>query len=123
MEKKNALIVDDIPEYTDTIEIYLEDRFHLIKAETFEKAREIIQNTPSLTLAILDIRLEENVPENKDGLKLVKILKETMPETKIIVMSAYQEFDYAVEALNCGADYFMKKPLEPEELEKITESL
>jgi len=34
----------------------------------------------------------------------------------VIVMSAYREFDFAVEALNAGADYFMRKPLDPDEL-------
>ena len=120
MEK--VLIVDDLPEYVDTMEAYLEDRFIVLKAGTFQEAKQILGEN-NVVFAIIDIRLKEDDPKNKEGIELLKWLKEHSPNAGVIVMSAYREFDYAVEALNAGADYFMRKPLNPDELIKITNKL
>ena len=61
--------------------------------------------------------------ENKEGLELVGFIKEQDPELPVVVTSAYREFDYAVEALNRGADYFLKKPINPEELREVLKRL
>jgi len=76
---KKALIVDDIPEYIDTIEVYIEDCFEVLKAENFEEAMKILAKT-SVDLAIIDIRLREDDPENKEGLELVRWIKEKKKE-------------------------------------------
>lgn len=117
-----VLIVDDIPEYVDSIEAYLEDSFEVLKAGSLDKAKKILEEN-IVSIAIIDIRLKEDDPENKEGLELLKWLKEKSSETKIIVMSAYKEFDFAVEALNAGADYFMRKPLDPDELDSTIQKL
>jgi len=117
-----VLVVDDIPEYIDTLEVYLEDRFEVLKAQNIEEAKKILGHT-RIDLAIIDIRLKEDDPENKEGLELLTWLKERYPDVKVIVMSAYREFDFAVEALNLGADYFMRKPLDPDELNTTIQKL
>lgn len=119
---KNALVVDDIETYTDTLEIYLEDKFSVFKAMDLNEALKIIR-THHIDLALVDIRLNEEDPRNKDGILLIKSLKKQHPDIAIMIMSAYKEFDYAVEALNAGADYFMRKPLQPDELEKVISQL
>lgn len=119
---KKAIIVDDIPEYVDTMEIYLEDHFHVLKANSLEGAKVLLKEN-TVDLAVIDIRLREDDPNNRDGIELLKWLKEKSPGVGIIVMSAYKEFDYAVEALNAGADYFMRKPIDPDELTSIVEKL
>ena len=115
---KKALIVDDIPEYVDTMEAYLEDMFDVLTAGSLEEAKSVLKDN-IIELAIIDIRLNEEDPENKEGIDLLKWLRERMPEAGVIVMSAYKEFDYAVEALNAGADYFMRKPIDPDELNSV----
>lgn len=115
---QKILIVDDIPEYVDTIEAYLEDYLHVLKAHTLKEAKKILQNN-TIVLAIIDIRLDEKDPENKEGIELLRWIRESVSDVKVIVMSAYKEFDYAVEALNAGADYFMRKPIDPDELNSI----
>jgi DNA-binding NtrC family response regulator len=119
---EKVLIVDDLPEYTDTMEAYLEDRFVVLKAGNFQEAKKILGEN-NVALAIIDIRLKEDDPSNKEGIELLKWCKERSPKAGVIVMSAYREFDYAVEALNAGADYFMRKPLNPDELIKIADKL
>lgn len=122
MTVKKALIVDDIPEYVDTMEVYLEDRFDVLTAQSLEEAKSVLKDNP-IDLAIIDIRLNEEDPGNKEGIDLLKWLRERMPEAGVIVMSAYKEFDYAVEALNAGADYFMRKPIGPDELNSVIDKI
>ncbi|MBA4699869.1 MAG: response regulator [Ruminococcus sp.] len=44
-----------------------------------------------------------------DGLELSKMVKEALPEIKILILSGYNEFEYAKEAIHIGvADYLLK---------------
>lgn len=44
-----------------------------------------------------------------DGLELSKMVREALPEIKILILSGYNEFDYAKEAIHIGvADYLLK---------------
>jgi len=119
---KRILIVDDIPQYVDTIKVYLEERGELIGAYSLNEAKELLKRG-AFDIAIIDIRLKEDDPNNKDGILLLKWLKERSPQTRVIVMSAYREFDYAVDALNAGADYFVRKPIDPQEINSIIDKL
>ena len=73
--------------------------------------------------AIIDIRLSEDDETNKDGLLLLDWMKKQGFHTKVIMISAYKDFDYAVEALNAGAEYFLKKPVKNAELKETLEKL
>ena len=119
---KCVLIVDDIEEYLDTIEGFIEDDFKSFKARNLQEAKKIIERE-TVDIALVDIRLDEDDPENKEGLDLLKWIREKQPDLPVVVMSAYREFDYAVEALNLGAKYFIKKPVNPEELLRILKEL
>jgi DNA-binding NtrC family response regulator len=122
MMKKKLLIVDDIEEYLEAVEGLLSPKYEVFKARNLEESINTLKKE-KIDLAIIDIRLKEDDPSNRDGLKVVKWIKENSPDTIPIVMSAYKEFDYAVEALNLGARYFLKKPLKPEEIEKVLNEL
>lgn len=51
-----------------------------------------------------------------DGLGLSRILKRTMPWIRIIILSGYDEFDFAREALSIGVDEYLLKPVSATEL-------
>lgn len=51
------------------------------------------------------------------GLELLRMLKEELPEAKVILLTCHSDFEYAREALRFGAvEYLLKVTLEPEEL-------
>lgn len=112
MEK--ILIVDDIEDYLGSLENALKGDFEIIKARSLSEAKEKMTN--SIKLALVDIRLKEDDPENRDGLIFLEWVKMNFPGIKVIIMSAYREFDRAVEALNLGAEYFLRKPINLVEL-------
>jgi len=117
------LIVDDLEEYVESIEFMAEDYFEKIyKATSLDEAQKIFKDVVP-DIAILDIRLSEVDETNRDGLVLLEWMKKKGFNTKVIMISAYKDFDYAVEALNVGAEYFLKKPVKNAELKETLEKL
>lgn len=45
-----------------------------------------------------------------NGLEATRLIKTEMPQIKIIIVTAYGGNEYFTEAINCGADGFMRKP-------------
>ncbi|WP_337540698.1 response regulator [Suilimivivens sp.] len=51
-----------------------------------------------------------------DGLALSRLVKKELPETEIIILSGYEEFDYAKEAIQIGVARYLLKPVNGETL-------
>ncbi len=51
-----------------------------------------------------------------DGLQLCRILRETLPSTKVIILSGHDEFRYAQEAIQIGVTEYLLKPIAPQDL-------
>ncbi|MDO5517253.1 MAG: response regulator [Clostridium sp.] len=88
--------------------------FELIgQASNGEEALEIIkQNTPNIVLT-------DVVMPKMDGVKLIKLLENSYPDIKIIVLSSYSDFDYVKTSFKYGAiDYILKPTLNIDELIK-----
>jgi len=117
------LVVDDIEEYLNSLENALKGEYEILKARNLNDAKSIATKEQRLNVAIVDIRLSEEDPSNKDGLVFLEWLKMNYSEVKVVMMSAYKEFDLAVDALNLGAEYFLKKPINLVELKGILETL
>lgn len=122
---KTVLLVDDIPEYVDMMELNLPEGCHVVAAYSAEEAKAAFgKETPDL--AILDVRLNEADSENREGLELLKWIKASHPSVPVIMISAYREFEFEAESLTLGAEYFLRKPVQPDEfracVEKVLES-
>lgn len=46
-----------------------------------------------------------------DGLELSRLVKEHLPDTKIMILSGYDEFEYAKEAIGIGITEYLLKPI------------
>ncbi len=51
-----------------------------------------------------------------DGLELSKLIKDKFPETEIIILSGYEEFEYAKECIRIGVAEYILKPISREDL-------
>jgi DNA-binding NtrC family response regulator len=120
-EKSKILIVDDIEEYLSSLKNVLRGEFSILTATSIAEAKEIINE--EVDLLLLDIRLDEDDPQNRDGIHLLKWCKENYPTKPVVMMSAYRDFDMSVDALNLGASYFLKKPINIPELKALLRSL
>lgn len=70
-------------------------------------------------LIITDIRMPE-----MNGLEMIRQLKERIPECAYIILSGYEDFSYAQQALRLGVQDYLLKPLQYEEsMETIRQCL
>ena len=72
----------------------------------------IISENPDLVLT--DIKIPYI-----DGIELVKMVRKVLPLVKIIIITGYNEFDYAKEAANLGVIGFVSKPITLEDLSSL----
>jgi len=67
-------------------------------------------------LAIIDIKLPDT-----DGTDLLSKMRQTVPPMRKIILTGYPDLENAVKSLNLGADKYLIKPVQPEELLKTVE--
>ena len=72
----------------------------------------VLSNQNKIDLIITDIRLG-----NRSGLDFIREIKPILkPDTVYMVMSAYQDFQYAKQAIKLGVFSYIEKPIEGSEL-------
>lgn len=65
-------------------------------------------------LVITDIRMPFMT-----GIELIEKIRETKPLTKVIIITGFDEFDYAKQAIDLGVIGFLTKPITPDDLKVI----
>ena len=118
-ENKKLLLIDDDPNLILLVKDYLEFRgYNVDTAENGREALEVLDNLIP-DMIICDIMMPE-----MDGYALVKHIREVPVTNRIPVLflSAKGQSQDKVKGLNEGADVYMSKPFEPEELVAQVES-
>ena len=118
LKRYKILIVDDVGEYSLALKMYLPENADVLTAESLAQAQEIFCANPRINLAIIDVRLDENKPDDVSGMVLLSWIRERYPDTPVIMISAYQTIECELEAMERGAVRFLKKPLQPDEIKK-----
>lgn len=70
-----------------------------------------------------DLIITDIMMPDLDGLELLRIVKQEMPRTKVVLLSGYNEFEYARKGLKYGADNYLLKPLHRGEMLAVIEEL
>jgi DNA-binding NtrC family response regulator len=110
------LLVEDDNAVRRSLEIHLaREGFEVISAidglEGVEKAK-----IPEVSLVILDLRLPE-----LDGFEVLKRVKRARPDLQVIVVTAFDDMQTAIEAIKLGAADHLGKPLDLEQLDTAIE--
>ncbi|MCX5799939.1 MAG: response regulator [Candidatus Eisenbacteria bacterium] len=111
------LIVDDVQEYLNSLSRALKSEYETITAASFEEAKQ--KMSAEINLALVDVRLSEEDPANRDGILLLGWLHERFPNVPVVMMSAYRDWDAATDAVNLGAVHYLKKPINLQELKEV----
>jgi DNA-binding NarL/FixJ family response regulator len=116
---KRLLLIDDDPNLILLVKDYLEFRgYEVITAENGREALEVLESDVP-DMIICDVMMPE-----MDGYSLVKYVRDN-PRTSwipVLFLSAKGQSQDRVKGLNTGADVYMVKPFEPEELVAQVES-
>lgn len=110
----NILIVDDNENFANQLKRSLLRTYSDVElAVSLEEAQLKVLKS-SFTHIILDIELGVT-----SGLKLFETTKNLQHPPKVIIMTAYSKKEYAIEALNNQAFYYLEKPVRTEQLIEI----
>jgi len=119
MEKKRILVVDDEKAVLESFREILELKGYSV--DTAENGQEAIEKSKAsfYDLALLDIRLPD-----MEGTELLAKMKETTPRMVKIMVTGYPSLQNAIDAVNKGADSYIVKPANMDELlNKVKEHL
>ena len=113
---RRILVVDDDPTILQTLKAILQSEGYSV--DTAETGEEAIEKSRAYqyNLALLDIRLPD-----MEGTRLLTKMCFRSPRMRTIMITGYPSLESAIESLNSGADGYMVKPLDPENLLKIIE--
>jgi DNA-binding response OmpR family regulator len=116
METKRILVVDDEKGICQNVQkILTKKNYEVTQASSAGEALEKMAEQ-SYSLLISDIVMPE-----KNGLELLKLVKEQWPLTKVIMMTAYASTDTAMKAIRLGALDYIPKPFTPKEIRETVE--
>ena len=110
----NLLIADDenleLKVLEKTVKKYFVDELEIFTASNGRKASQICDEVRP-DIALLDIEMP-----GMNGIELAKYIKEKNTECIIIFITAYDRFDYAIEAMHIKAFDYLLKPWKEERL-------
>ncbi len=118
MSSTKILIVDDELIMRESLGDWLEqDGYHVEKACSGSEALDLLKNA-RFDILLLDIKME-----GMSGLEVLKQVKESDPDTAIVMITAYASVSTAIEAMKNGACDYLLKPFDPGELSLLIEKI
>lgn len=120
-----VLIVDDEPIAIDSVEYIIKNNFKQLEVGGRARSgREAIEKAYNIRpdIVLIDIKMP-----GINGLEAIRKIKDTNPDVHFIIISAYDYFDYASEAMALGVVDYLLKPVKEakliEALQKAIESI
>ncbi|MCB0331047.1 MAG: sigma-54-dependent Fis family transcriptional regulator [Bdellovibrionales bacterium] len=115
---RSLLIVEDADTLRDVLASVLESEgYETVAVASAEAAMEEFKKQ-KFDCVLSDFRLPE-----KNGVELLQFVREIDREVPYLIMTAFGTIDIAVEAMRLGANDFITKPFEPEDLKEKLEQV
>jgi DNA-binding NtrC family response regulator len=110
---KTLLVVDDDQGMRDTLTAILKRDYRVLRASNAEAALPIL-NREDVDLMLLDVRMP-----GISGLELLRIVKENYSLVEVIMISAINEVETAVQAMKHGAYHYITKDFDYDGLRSL----
>lgn len=104
------LVIDDEPSLRDVLELGL-SRSGFFVGTAGSHGEALSRLVEPWDLVVTDLQLPDG-----DGLSILRHIKQTSPETAVVVLTAYGSADTAVAAMKLGAHDYLTKPFDLDEL-------
>lgn len=105
------LVLDDDVRLRDLLRRYLSEQGYAVQAaESGQRLRDLIERE-RFDLIVLDIMMPQ-----EDGLTVLKRLRQSGDQTPVIMLTAQAEVEDKITGLALGADDYLAKPFNPQEL-------
>jgi DNA-binding NtrC family response regulator len=111
--KNKLLLIDDDEELLKLLKKGLKDEFIVATATNAE------DGLKQFKVVDFDVGLVDVVLPDKNGIDVLKEMKNLDSDFPIIVMTGHASIDLAVRAMKIGAFYFVEKPVSPKAIKEI----
>ena len=101
-----VLLVDDDPDILESLTDLLEPEGYVVASASEPQGAQRLAGEFRPDIALLDIKLGVS-----NGLDLVPVLKRDIPDLMCVAMTAFAETENAIQAVRCGADDYLRKPV------------
>lgn len=110
----NLLIVDDEQSYRQLLKLVFETDGHGVRTAMNGREALYMLEDEAADVIISDVKMPD-----MDGIELLNAVRESLPDIGFVLMTAFATVDTAREAFKLGADDFIQKPFDVEELKVI----
>jgi two-component system response regulator AtoC len=111
--KPRVMVIDDLDSARQMVKRSIGRSFEIFDFPSVAEA------LPALDRAAFDCIVTDLRMPGIDGLEGLKRFKHKVPETPVVIMTAFATVETAIEAMKAGAFDYLKKPFEPDELELV----
>lgn len=117
--KKSLLLIEDDITFSLMLKTWLQKKgFDVKSASNAARAKKDIEEN-NFELVLSDLRLPD-----EDGISILEWMQKNNYLVPVIIMTGYADIQSAVQAMKCGANDYISKPIQPDELlKKIEEAL
>ena len=113
----SILVADDEKSLQDFLVIMLEeDGYQVVTASSVEKATKLIREN-EFDLILTDIRMGRS-----SGIDVLDTARNALPDTPVVMMTAYTSAETAVTAMKKGAYDYISKPFKIEDIQRIVKN-
>ena len=112
MDKIKVMIVDDQPIVRDGLNMILslcDDIEVISKAQNGKDA--VLKCSDNIDIVLMDITMPE-----MNGVEATSIIKEKFPDTKVIILTTFNDDKFIFDALKNGASSYLLKDMDSEEI-------
>jgi two-component system response regulator RegA len=111
--EKTLFIIEDDKPFRERLTTSFERKDFIVTAAGSKKeALEILANN-NFNYAIVDLRLGDG-----SGLDVIKVIKEQNPQCRTVMLTSYGNIATAVSSVKLGADDYLPKPANVDDIEK-----
>ena len=119
----HLLIVDDEEAIRFSMsEYFTHHGFNVDTARELEEAEELLGKN-SYEVVIQDLRLGTSDRGDRDGLEMIRLVRDRNPETRIVVLTAYGSAEVEEEVRRSGADAILRKPKPLSQVAQVIQGL
>lgn len=115
-QKMKLIIIDDNPAVRTTLRLVLSEIFDEIVCVGDPRLIPALLLKADADAVLLDMNFDSSRMDGSDGLFWLKRMKEKADSPAVIMITAFGELNLAVEAMKSGAEDFITKPWDNDEL-------
>jgi DNA-binding NarL/FixJ family response regulator len=114
LEKIKVLLVDDQTLFLESLYMVLEflaEDLVVVGAASNGKIALQLAEEKNPDVVLMDVRMPE-----MDGVESTRAIKEKFPEMKVLILTTFDDDEYAIQALHLGAIGYLLKDMQPQKI-------